>query len=35
MNELACIRDIQVTMAGVLGQLAAGRTFVGILADYP
>jgi uncharacterized protein (DUF433 family) len=35
MNGLPCIRDTRVTVAAVLGQLAAGRTFAEILADYP
>jgi uncharacterized protein (DUF433 family) len=28
-------RDIRVTVAAVLGQLAAGRTLDEVLADYP
>jgi uncharacterized protein (DUF433 family) len=35
MNGLPCIRDTRVTVAAVLGQLAAGRTFEEVLADYP
>lgn len=35
MGGLACIRDTQVTVAAVLGQLAAGRTPEQILSDYP
>jgi uncharacterized protein (DUF433 family) len=35
MTGLPCIRDTRVTVAAVLGQLAAGRTFDEILSDYP
>jgi uncharacterized protein (DUF433 family) len=35
MNGLPCIRDTRVTVAAVLGQLAAGRTPDEVLADYP
>lgn len=35
MNGLPCIRDTRVTVAAVLGQLAAGRTLDEVLADYP
>jgi uncharacterized protein (DUF433 family) len=35
MNGLPCIRDTRVTVAAVLGQLAAGRTFEEVLTDYP
>lgn len=35
MGGLPCIRDTRVTVAAVLGQLAAGRTFEQILEDYP
>jgi uncharacterized protein (DUF433 family) len=35
MNGLACIRDTRVTVAAVLGQLAAGRTAENVLDDYP
>ena len=35
MSGLACIRDTRVTVSAVLGQLAAGRSFDDILADYP
>ncbi len=35
MNGLPCIRDTRVTVSAVLGQLAAGRTFDEVLADYP
>jgi uncharacterized protein (DUF433 family) len=35
MNGLPCIRDTRVTVSAVLGQLAAGRSFDGVLADYP
>ncbi len=35
MNGLPCIRDLRVTVAMVLGQLAAGQTRDQILTDYP
>lgn len=35
MNGLPCIRDLRVTVATVLGQLAAGRTREELLSDYP
>lgn len=35
MGGLPCIRDLRVTVAMVLGQLAAGRTRNELLADYP
>lgn len=35
MNGQPCIRGTRMTVAAVLGQLAAGRTFENILADYP
>ena len=35
MSGLACIRDTRVTVSAVLDQLAAGRSFDDILADYP
>lgn len=35
MSGLACIRDTRVTVSAVLGQLAAGRSFEDVLADYP
>ncbi|MEO6654354.1 MAG: DUF433 domain-containing protein [Ilumatobacteraceae bacterium] len=35
MNGLPCIRDLRVTVAMVVGQLAAGQTRDQILADYP
>ena len=35
MSGLACIRDTRVTVSAVLGQLAAGRSFEEVLADYP
>ncbi len=35
MNGLPCIRDTRVTVSAVLGQLAAGRSFDEVLADYP
>lgn len=35
MNGLPCIRDLRVTVAAVLGQLAAGRSSEQVLEDYP
>jgi uncharacterized protein (DUF433 family) len=35
MSGLACIRDTRVTVSAILGQLAAGRSFEDVLADYP
>jgi uncharacterized protein (DUF433 family) len=35
MSGLPCIRDTRVTVSAVLGQLAAGRDFAEVLADYP
>lgn len=35
MRGLPCIRDTRVTVTAVLGQLAAGRSFEEVLADYP
>ena len=35
MSGLPCIRDTRVTVSAVLGQLAAGRSFEEVLADYP
>jgi uncharacterized protein (DUF433 family) len=35
MSGLPCIRDTRVTVSAVLGQLAAGRSFDKVLADYP
>ena len=35
MNGLPCIGDTRVTVSAVLGQLAAGRMFDEVLADYP
>ncbi|HUR24372.1 MAG TPA: DUF433 domain-containing protein [Acidimicrobiales bacterium] len=35
MRGLPCIRDTRVTVSAVLGQLAAGRTVDGVIADYP
>ncbi len=34
MGGLPCIRDTRVTVAAVLGQLAAGRTVEQVLDDY-
>jgi uncharacterized protein (DUF433 family) len=35
MGGLPCIRGTRVTVAAVLGQLAAGRTATQVLDDYP
>jgi uncharacterized protein (DUF433 family) len=35
MRGLPCIRDTRVTVSAVLGQLAAGASIDGLLADYP
>ncbi|MDZ7674530.1 MAG: DUF433 domain-containing protein [Acidimicrobiales bacterium] len=35
MGGRPCIREMRITVAMVLGQLAAGRTIDEILADYP
>lgn len=35
MGGRPCIRDLRVTVAMVLEQLAAGRTHTELLADYP
>jgi uncharacterized protein (DUF433 family) len=35
MGGVPCIRDTRVTVAAVLGQLAAGRSTDQILDDYP
>ncbi len=35
MGGLPCIRDLRITVAMVLGQLAAGRTTQQVLEDYP
>lgn len=35
MGGLPSIRDTRVTVAAVLGQLAAGRTADEVLQDYP
>jgi uncharacterized protein (DUF433 family) len=35
MQGLPTIRDTRVTVASVLGQLAAGQTVDKVLADYP
>jgi uncharacterized protein (DUF433 family) len=35
MTGLPTIRDTRVTVSAVLGQLAAGRSFDDVLADYP
>jgi uncharacterized protein (DUF433 family) len=35
MRDLPCIRELRIPVNTVLGQLAAGRTEVEVLADYP
>ncbi|MDZ7576620.1 MAG: DUF433 domain-containing protein [Candidatus Nanopelagicales bacterium] len=35
MGGMPCIRDTRVTVAAVLGQLAAGQTADQVLMDYP
>lgn len=35
MGGLPCIRGMRVTVAAVLGQLAAGRSIEDVLADFP
>ncbi|MCP3990741.1 MAG: DUF433 domain-containing protein [Actinomycetia bacterium] len=35
MGGLPCIRDLRVTVAMILGQLASGRTNEQVLEDYP
>lgn len=35
MGGLPCIRNTRVTIAAVLGQLAAGHTFEQVLDNYP
>lgn len=35
MGGKACIRGLRVTVGMVVGQLAAGRSFDELLADYP
>jgi uncharacterized protein (DUF433 family) len=35
MTGLPCIRDTRVTVAAVLGQLAAGQDIDEVLSDYP
>jgi uncharacterized protein (DUF433 family) len=35
MGGVPCIRELRVTVSMVLGQLAGGRTFDEVLADYP
>jgi uncharacterized protein (DUF433 family) len=35
MRGLPCIRGTRVTVSALLGQLAAGLTIPGLLADYP
>lgn len=32
---MPCIRDLQVTVSMVLGQLTGGRSSADVLADYP
>ena len=35
MGGKACIRGLRVTVGMIVGQIAAGRTFDDLLADYP
>jgi len=35
MGGKACIRGMRVTVAMIVGQIAAGRTTEDLLADYP
>jgi uncharacterized protein (DUF433 family) len=35
MGGKACIRGLRVTVGMIVGQLAAGQTTEGLLADYP
>ncbi len=35
MGGKACIRDMRVTVGTIVGQIGAGRTIDGVLADYP
>jgi uncharacterized protein (DUF433 family) len=35
MNGLPCIRDLRLPVTTVVGQLAAGRTYEDVLADFP
>jgi uncharacterized protein (DUF433 family) len=35
MGGRACIRGMRVTVATVIGQLAAGQTIEQVLSDYP
>lgn len=35
MGGLPCVRDTRVTVAAILGQLAAGRSVAEVLEDYP
>jgi uncharacterized protein (DUF433 family) len=35
MGGKACVRGKRVTVGAIVGQIAAGHTMEGILADYP
>jgi uncharacterized protein (DUF433 family) len=35
MGGRPCIRDLRVTVGMVVGQIGAGHSFEGVLADYP
>lgn len=35
VGGVPCVRDLEVTVSMVLGQLAGGRTAEEVLADYP
>ena len=35
MGAKPCIRGLRVTVGAIVGQVASGRTFSEILADYP
>lgn len=35
MGGKACVRGMRVTVAMIVGQIAAGRTAADLLADYP
>ena len=35
MGGKPCVRGLRVTLGAIVGQVASGRTFPEILADYP
>jgi uncharacterized protein (DUF433 family) len=35
MGGKACVRGLRVTVGMIVGQIAAGQTIDGLLADYP